>query len=217
MSQDQPILEPLKCDWEPPEEKLPYNKAEINNRKRLSMKAIRIVRTRYGDDVMETKPRSEYKALIAAAKLEILASEKTADPRLEKPRLVKRAEEMHAKSVGTIAEPKGHKERKKLTINVKQSIMETFNNMGGVEGYTRWAERNPDKFYEHWAKLLPIEMKATMEVNTNISTILQQARLRVSNLREVKGERLDGDTGGGRVRSSVADLVDDAEGVISEQ
>lgn len=51
----------------------------------------------------------------------------------------------------------------KLTLNIKESLMDTFQLMGGTKALHEWAIKNPSKFFELWIKLLP------KEVNNNIA------------------------------------------------
>lgn len=56
-----------------------------------------------------------------------------------------------------------------------------FERLGGVAGYALWAEQNQDKFYEHYIKLLPSEIRADVNVTTDFAGILEKARNRVSS------------------------------------
>ena len=72
------------------------------------------------------------------------------------------------------------KHQTQMTMTVKQSIALTFEKLGGVNGYAKWAAKNPDKFYEHWIKILPVEIKAEVNVTTDFASILEQARGRIA-------------------------------------
>jgi len=65
-------------------------------------------------------------------------------------------------------------------VSVKESITLVFEKLGGVNGYAKWAAKNPDKFYEHYLKVLPVELKAEVNVTTDFAIILEAARLRGS-------------------------------------
>lgn len=56
--------------------------------------------------------------------------------------------------------------------------MLTFELLGGVNEYAAWARKNQDKFYEHWIKLLPAELKAEVSVSHDFAGILEKARAR---------------------------------------
>lgn len=73
------------------------------------------------------------------------------------------------------------KKVRKRTLAVKDSIVLVFEKLGGVKGYARWAAKNPDKFYEHYIKVLPIQVKAEVNVTNDFAEILEAARLRGSN------------------------------------
>ena len=61
----------------------------------------------------------------------------------------------------------------KITASVKSILIETFENVGGVETLSEWARDNRTEFYRLWAKLLPqeaniggsVEVIAEKEVN----------------------------------------------------
>ena len=72
--------------------------------------------------------------------------------------------------------------RGKMHASVKESVALVFEKMGGVNGYFKWATNNPDKFYDHYLKILPVEMKAEVNVVTDFSNILEAARLRALDL-----------------------------------
>lgn len=84
-----------------------------------------------------------------------------------------RAKEMQLKSAAS--------KKKNILANgvsVKESITLVFEKLGGVNGYAKWAAKNPDKFYEHYLKVLPVELKAEVNVTTDFALILEAARLR---------------------------------------
>lgn len=177
------------------DEKSEREKQRERDRIRLAVRARRLVQARYGENCEEELTKAEYSRLLKAAQQEVMAVNKEQDPRVQVKLTRKADPARHVKKnmatqKRTLAEPQNHRSRKALTASVKDCILQTYNNMGGVEGYTRWAEKNPTLFYDHWAKLLPLEIKATMEINTNITSLLEQARLRVANLNRdpIEGE-----------------------------
>lgn len=68
----------------------------------------------------------------------------------------------------------------KITNSIKENVVLTFELLGGVAQYADWAKQNPEKFYEHWIKLLPAELKADISVSQDFTSILEQARSRSS-------------------------------------
>ena len=45
----------------------------------------------------------------------------------------------------------------KLSSTAKQNVIEVFQNLGGVEHMTKWANENPNQFYNIYAKILPTQ------------------------------------------------------------
>jgi hypothetical protein len=45
----------------------------------------------------------------------------------------------------------------KLSLTVKENIIEVFNQLGGVEHMKVWASDNPNQFYAIYAKLMPTQ------------------------------------------------------------
>lgn len=68
---------------------------------------------------------------------------------------------------------------KRVTQTIKENIVLTFELLGGVSAYAEWARKNPDKFYEHYIKILPSELKTEINVSTDFAGILERARTRV--------------------------------------
>jgi hypothetical protein len=83
------------------------------------------------------------------------------------------AKEKQLKSAAT-----RQKNRQKIYGSVKESVSMVFERLGGVVGYAEWAKENPDKFYDHYIKILPVEMKAEVNVTTDFTNILESARQR---------------------------------------
>jgi len=69
---------------------------------------------------------------------------------------------------------------KRVTQSIKENVVLTFEMLGGVQRYAAWADKNPDKFYDHWIKLLPSEVKAEISVSHDFTGVLERARQRVS-------------------------------------
>ena len=66
---------------------------------------------------------------------------------------------------------KGHKRyggREKGSLNkttrgCKENILEVFEKIGGVQNFAAWAMENQTEFYRHYAKLLPVELNASVK------------------------------------------------------
>jgi hypothetical protein len=61
---------------------------------------------------------------------------------------------------------------KKTTTAVKESVLEVFEKLGGVDGMLAWAQSSPeamDKFYLIYAKLLPKHNTVDGQVNVDHS------------------------------------------------
>jgi len=61
---------------------------------------------------------------------------------------------------------------------VKETIMETFERIGGVARYAEWADKNPREFYEHYIKILPLQIKTSIHLAGEFTHILEAARAR---------------------------------------
>lgn len=70
-----------------------------------------------------------------------------------------------------MALPKGHPKyggRQKGTPNkisrdVRRTIIETFDAIGGEAAYREWAEANKDKYFEHFRAMAPKSIEASVE------------------------------------------------------
>lgn len=60
--------------------------------------------------------------------------------------------------------PKGSEN--KTTIAVKEAFQFVFDDIGGNEGFSKWAKKpkNTGLFYAHYAKLLPLSMNHSGEI-----------------------------------------------------
>lgn len=45
----------------------------------------------------------------------------------------------------------------KISRTVKENVIDVFQNLGGVEHMTAWAQENPNQFYNIYAKILPTQ------------------------------------------------------------
>jgi hypothetical protein len=57
--------------------------------------------------------------------------------------------------------PKGS--QNKISLRIKEAIIETFAALGGVSHMTQWARENPSEFYRLAARLVPTEMALSGE------------------------------------------------------
>jgi hypothetical protein len=48
----------------------------------------------------------------------------------------------------------------KNTAAVKATVVQAFEELGGVPGFVAWGKKYPTEFYKIYAKLLPTEIKA---------------------------------------------------------
>ena len=77
----------------------------------------------------------------------------------------------------------------RVTQSIKENVVLTFEMLGGVHRYAEWADKNPDRFYDHWIKMLPAEIKAEVSVTHDFTGILERARGRVSERLETANPR----------------------------
>ncbi len=62
---------------------------------------------------------------------------------------------------------------------VQATVIETFERIGGVKAYAEWAENNRGEFYGHYIKILPLQIKASIHMAGEFTSILESARARV--------------------------------------
>src|SRR5262249_28501195 len=75
---------------------------------------------------------------------------------------------------------KGHKKaggRKKgtpnrTTVNVKAALVASFDELGGVDALVRFGRKHPADFYKLWAKLLPMEFRASVDVARRVNMFI---------------------------------------------
>jgi hypothetical protein len=70
------------------------------------------------------------------------------------------------------------------TRNATGTIWQTFENIGGIERLTEWADENPDKFFTLvWKSIIPnkIEMPApvTFNITNQVLQLLSEDQLRI--------------------------------------
>lgn len=49
----------------------------------------------------------------------------------------------------------------KTTREVKEVIAQTFERIGGIDAFARWARGNRDEFYKLYSKLLPVQLQGS--------------------------------------------------------
>jgi head-tail adaptor len=52
------------------------------------------------------------------------------------------------------------------TIQVKRTLIEAFNKLGGLDGLIAWGEKYPTDFYKLWARIMPHEMRSMMQAQS---------------------------------------------------
>lgn len=65
----------------------------------------------------------------------------------------------------------------KVTAQVKEALVEAFEQLGGVPSLVTWGMDNPTAFYQLWAKLAPIEAKIEAEHSGEVGLTVQILRL----------------------------------------
>ena len=65
----------------------------------------------------------------------------------------------------------------KTTVQVKQALLEAFDELGGVPSLVTWGMDNPTAFYQLWSKLAPIEAKIEAEHSGDIGLTVQIVRM----------------------------------------
>lgn len=63
----------------------------------------------------------------------------------------------------------------KTTRQVKESLQEVFDRLGGADGLMSWAESEPTEFYKMWVKLLPIQAAEHVPDNKPIEVVIKRA------------------------------------------
>jgi hypothetical protein len=59
----------------------------------------------------------------------------------------------------------------KITTSIKEAVLETFLNLGGVSHMTSWAKETPTDFYRIAAKLIPQQISADVKHIHDVSDI----------------------------------------------
>ena len=71
----------------------------------------------------------------------------------------------------------GRKEgsQNKFSLSIKESVLDTFKALGGVEHMTEWARENTTEFYKIAARLIPNEMSHSGEINSTVTFLIKDA------------------------------------------
>lgn len=102
-----------------------------------------------------------------------------------KPKVVEKRKRGPAKGVRVGGRQKGTPN--KTTVAVKEALTQAFDQLGGVPSLVSWAASDPAEFYKIWAKLLPAEFKAVIEIDGGLAERMQRSRARAKKKPE-KGE-----------------------------
>lgn len=62
----------------------------------------------------------------------------------------------------------GRESAKRLTQQVRESLIATFDELGGRGALLEWARENPTRFFDMWAKAVPRESEAASKPSINI-------------------------------------------------
>lgn len=76
-----------------------------------------------------------------------------------------------------------------IAQRAQSAIAEAFEALGGTEGLTEWARKNPDKFYLFlWPRLIPKEIKAEVDVKDQLAQLQPVQVVQVANMNEALNE-----------------------------
>jgi hypothetical protein len=113
----------------------------------------------------------------------------------------------------------------KVTLSVKQALIDAFEGLGGVPSLIRWGRMNPGDFYKLWTRLLPIQItgegggpvvvenkhdlsKLSIDELTTLAALVDKATI----ARAAAGEII---AGGVSVRLRKSDLHHEGDGAAS--
>ena len=92
---------------------------------------------------------------------------------------VARFEALDSKAVAKKAVAGRHAHELKRLKGAKESIHAVFEMLGGPIAYFHWAQKNQDKFYDHFIRTLPLEAKLDVAVKSDYTDVLEAARKRI--------------------------------------
>ena len=74
----------------------------------------------------------------------------------------------------------------KTTVKVREAMELAFEGIGGVPALVEWAQKNQTEFYKLFAKLLPVQVEASVDGKLEIDHKVSPAvAAMLDNLREV--------------------------------
>lgn len=68
----------------------------------------------------------------------------------------------------------------KRTILVKNALQQAFDKIGGVDALVKFGKKNPLEFYKLWVKILPVEIKSTIDNQADIQINLKNSKFNKS-------------------------------------
>ena len=76
---------------------------------------------------------------------------------------------------GQVANPKGRPKGSPnaLKRDVKEALLDVFEQRGGKEGVAAWANENPNEFYKACVKLIPAETVMSGDITVTIKEFRQ--------------------------------------------
>lgn len=57
----------------------------------------------------------------------------------------------------------------KATVQARQAFQDAFDEIGGVKKLAEWAKGEPGEFFKLFARLIPVDVKATSELTGEIT------------------------------------------------
>lgn len=62
----------------------------------------------------------------------------------------------------------------KMTIAAREAFQLAFEGMGGIEGLIAWGRENPNEFYKLYGRLIPVDIRAGLQVMQFEPLIIRQ-------------------------------------------
>lgn len=59
----------------------------------------------------------------------------------------------------------------KTTKEVKNALIQAFDELGGVPALVEWGKKNPDDFYKLWVKVMPVQQTEAVVADQPIQRI----------------------------------------------
>ena len=88
--------------------------------------------------------------------------------------------------------PKGS--MNKVSKDLKESYMQAFDGIGGVEALIKWAKKNQDEFYKLMTKLFPrpevnVEVQQAQAQQINMTDLIREAKTQLDNAEKRRNRR----------------------------